>query len=148
MSQVRSALLYEDIFRVQAVNPEGKKFENVSRLVCRGVTFEMDLVIDIHSEIYPLKLRDEFTLALASTLDLEGKPDEEKFNQSGKLTLLDKYDYCMHGKVFSYEHVGELKVAVYVSYGGMLMKLVGDQRHLQSLELDTKVYCLLRKRGQ
>ena len=140
-----TAILFEDRFRVNAVNPEGKKFENVSRVVARGLTWEMDLVIDVHSELYPVKSRDEFTLSLASTLDIQGKPDDDTYNQSGSITLMGKYDYCMHGKIFSYEHVGESKVAVYISYGGLLMKLVGDQRHLQSLELDSRVYALMRK---
>ena len=142
---LRSAVLFEDVFKVDALNPEGKKFENVSRVVAKGLTYEMELVVDVHAELYPIKTKDEFTMALASTLDLQGNPDDDTYNQSGELTLLDKFDYCMHGKIFSYEHVGESKVAVYISYGGLLMKLVGDQRHLQSLELDSRVYALMRK---
>jgi len=134
-----SNILYEDVFNIEDINPEGKsstQFHNVGRVIAKGATYEMDLVIDIQTELFPLKIGDKFTLALASTLDLEGKPDDGTFDQSGKPTLLDKFDYGMHGKVFRYEHEGEHRVAVYVSYGGMLMKLVGDQRHLNAIELD------------
>ncbi len=34
---------------------------------------------------------------------------------------------------------------VYVSYGGLLMKIVGDQRALSALELDSMVYCLIKR---
>ena len=34
---------------------------------------------------------------------------------------------------------------VYVSFGGLLMRLRGDPRHLQKLQLDSRVYLLMRK---
>lgn len=82
----------------------------VSRIIARGVTYEMELVIDIQTELYPLKTKDKFTLALASTLDMSGKPDDGRFNQSGEATLLDKFDYGMHGKVFRYDLIGDHRV--------------------------------------
>ena len=36
-------------------------------------------------------------------------------------------------------------VELYVSFGGLLMRLKGDARHLAKLSLDTRVYLLLRK---
>ena len=77
--------LHEDIFVVTKVNPEGKKFERVNRLLCKGQTFETELVIDIASEVYSLKEGEKFTLVLASTLNLSGKPDEDTYNQDGKV---------------------------------------------------------------
>mmetsp|Transcript_2028 Transcript_2028/g.3617 ORF Transcript_2028/g.3617 Transcript_2028/m.3617 type:complete len:110 (+) Transcript_2028:367-696(+) len=105
----------------------------------------MDLVIDIQCEIFPMKLKERFNFALASTLDMEGKPDDGTYNQSGEPTLLDKFDYGMHGKVFKYEYEGEHRIAIYASYGGLLMKLVGDQRNLNNIELDSRVYCLIKR---
>ncbi|GBG27476.1 DNA-directed RNA polymerases I, II, and III subunit rpabc3 [Hondaea fermentalgiana] len=146
----RSGILFEDTFEVKDVNPKGKsstQFKNVSRIVARGATFEMDLVVDIQSELFPMAMNERFTLALASTLDMDGKPDDGTYNQSGAPTLLDKFDYGMHGRVFSYEYVGEgeHRVAIYASYGGLLMKLVGDQRKLNTIDLDTRIYCLLKR---
>ena len=34
---------------------------------------------------------------------------------------------------------------VYVSFGGLLMRLRGDSKHLQKLVLDTRIYLLMRK---
>jgi hypothetical protein len=56
-----------------------------NRLVCRGQTYETELFIDVASEIYNLKEGDHFTMTLASTLRLDGKPDEDTYNQDGKV---------------------------------------------------------------
>jgi len=37
------------------MNPGGKNFEKVSRYVCKGITYDLDLVIDIASKQFPLK---------------------------------------------------------------------------------------------
>lgn len=83
---------------------------SVSRIVARGLTYEMELVIDIQTELYPLRTTDKFTMALASTLDMSGKLDDGTYNQTGEATLLDKFDYGMHGKVFRYDLVGDHRV--------------------------------------
>ena len=38
-------LLCEDIFHIRALNENGKMFERVNRLHCKGTTFEVDLVL-------------------------------------------------------------------------------------------------------
>jgi DNA-directed RNA polymerase I, II, and III subunit RPABC3 len=38
-----------------------------------------------------------------------------------------------------------VKVEIYISFGGLLMLLVGDPRKLQNLEVDASVYLLMRK---
>jgi|EP00624_Nannochloropsis_granulata_P005729 hypothetical protein len=49
---------------------------------------------------------------------------------------MDQYDYVTYGKVFKIESVAsggvggnkEPKVAIMISFGGLLMKLSGDQK--------------------
>ena len=62
-----------------------KRCDPVTRVVCKGVSYELELTLDINSEVYRLRQNEKFTLALVSTLDLEGKPDDGTFNQSGKV---------------------------------------------------------------
>jgi hypothetical protein len=57
----------------------------VNRLVCKGEAFEADLIIDVASEVYNLREGDKFTLTLAGTLRLDGKPDDDYFNQDGQV---------------------------------------------------------------
>lgn len=84
-------LLHDDIYEVVTVNPEGKKFERVNRLVCKGQTYETDLTLDIASEVYNLKEGDKVAFAIATTLRLDGKPEEDTFNQDGKVRLVDEW---------------------------------------------------------
>ena len=44
-----------------------------------------------------------------------------------------------------YQDQPKAPVELYVSFGGLLMRLKGDARHLAKLSLDTRVYLLLRK---
>ena len=79
-------LLHDDIYEVVKVNPDGKKFERVNRLVCKGQTYETDLTLDIASEVYSLRDGEKFAFAIANTLRLDGKPDEDTYNQDGKVS--------------------------------------------------------------
>jgi DNA-directed RNA polymerase I, II, and III subunit RPABC3 len=61
---------------------------------------------------------------------------------------MDRFDYVMYGKVFKYKDTsagGQLRVEVYVSFGGLLMQLTGDPKKLKVIELDKHVYLLMRK---
>jgi DNA-directed RNA polymerase I, II, and III subunit RPABC3 len=64
--------------------------------------------------------------------------------------LMASYDYVMSGKVFKYadnSSAGSVRVEVYVSFGGLLMKLVGDPSKLEVLTIDSRIFLLMRKLG-
>lgn len=63
----------------------------VNRIVARSENYEMDLVLDINSQLYKLLNQDKFVLVLASTLNPDGTPDSNEFNQSGEPSLMDNY---------------------------------------------------------
>jgi DNA-directed RNA polymerase I, II, and III subunit RPABC3 len=142
---VRSWQLFEDLFVVTKLNPEGKKFDKVNRLVARAETHEVDLTLDVASDHCALREADRFTLTLASTLDPSGRPDDGSWDPSGGESLLDRYDYGMAGKVFKAEAAGADRMSLVASFGGLLMLLQGEQRHLAHIELDSRVYCLIRR---
>lgn len=73
-----SGVLFEDIFNVKDMDPEGKKFDRVSRLHCESESFKMDLILDINSWLYPMELGDKFRLVLATTLREDGYPGKSK----------------------------------------------------------------------
>jgi DNA-directed RNA polymerase I, II, and III subunit RPABC3 len=85
------------LFKVVAVDADGKRFDRVSRLQCRSERSDTDLELDINIDLYPLDRGDRFTLALHKTLALDGTPDDGTFDQSSTATLADKYDYVMYG---------------------------------------------------
>lgn len=107
------------------------------------------MTLDVHSELFKVSVRDKFSFMLASTLSLDGSaPSSEYVANAGndKGSLADKFDYVMHGQVFEIKALsGGAQVDVIVSFGGLLMSLKGDTRHLKRLELDSKLYLLMRK---
>jgi DNA-directed RNA polymerase I, II, and III subunit RPABC3 len=108
-------------------------------------TNQVDLIIDVQSELYRLKTKEKFTLALASTLDLTGKPDPKSWNPSNEPSLLDKYEYGMYGKIFKVDPADNSRVVIYVSHGGLMMKITGDSSKLREVKQDERVYTLLRR---
>lgn len=130
---------------MQEVDKDGQVFHNVSRIKAQSMTSQVDLVIDIQCELYRLKTKDKFTVALSATLDLSGRPDEKRFNHTGEPSLLDKYDYGMYGRVYKSDQLDNSKVAIYVSHGGLLMKITGDARNLTEVTQSDHVYTLLKR---
>ncbi|XP_075482902.1 DNA-directed RNA polymerases II, IV and V subunit 8B-like isoform X3 [Primulina tabacum] len=67
--------LFEDIFQVEALDPDDKIFDKASRIAARSEQFDMLLHLDVNTEIYPMYVGDKFMMVLASTLNLDGTPD-------------------------------------------------------------------------
>ncbi|KAI2489795.1 RNA polymerase subunit 8 [Fragilaria crotonensis] len=147
MESSAKVTLFEDIFEVTELNPDGKKFERVNRLAATGTTFECDLLLDINSEIYNVRDGEKITLVLASTLHLDGSPaDHFSFiPNSTEPSLADNYEYVMHGRIFDMKYLKDNAVVIAASFGGLLMRLTGDQRHLANILPDTRLYLLLKK---
>ena len=143
--------LFEDIFEIHSLNPEGKKFERVNRLSASGTTFETDLLLDYNCQIYNhLYEGNKMTVVLASTLNLDGSPDDHtSYNPAlahkKEMTLADSYDYVMHGRVFDISYKSGGVVVIAISFGGLLCRLTGDQRHLSSILPDMRLYILVKK---
>eukprot|EP00696_Hemimastix_kukwesjijk_P017621 gnl/Hemi2/6306_TR2161_c0_g10_i1.p1 gnl/Hemi2/6306_TR2161_c0_g10~~gnl/Hemi2/6306_TR2161_c0_g10_i1.p1 ORF type:complete len:146 (-),score=56.79 gnl/Hemi2/6306_TR2161_c0_g10_i1:40-477(-) len=144
-----STILFEDIFDVKDIDPDKKRFDRVSRLVCKSENYEMELVLDVNIQIYPMEINQKFSFALASSVSLDGDPDTGTYIQNRGPSLLDKYEYAMYGKVFKCEEEKKsgynVRLCVLASFGGLLMRLVGDPRNLQSIELDQRIYLLMRR---
>ncbi|WOK99995.1 DNA-directed RNA polymerases II, IV and V subunit 8B [Canna indica] len=142
-------LLFEDIFILTRLDPDGKKFDKVSRIEAQSEQFDMYMQLDVNTEIYPLHVGDKFAMVLAPTLSLDGTPDTGYFMQGGRRSLADKFEYVMHGKLYkvSAEASAEpnVKVEIYASFGGLLMMLKGDPSNAAHLEMDQRLFLLIRK---
>lgn len=147
MESSAKVTLFEDIFEVTALNPDGYKFDRVNRVQATGTTFECQLLLDMNCEIYHIKEGEKFTLVLASTLHLDGSPaDHTSYTHiQSEATLADNYEYVMHGRVFDMSYKKDGTVVIAISFGGLLMQLVGDQRHLTSILPDQRLYLLVKK---
>lgn len=160
-----SGTLFEDMFAVDALNINGKKFERVNRLHCKSSMFEVDMVLDTNSELFDIKSGERCVALFTSSLT--GAAEGSSYNPSAyaNSTLLDEFDYAMHGRVFGIKHISQtgaggsagaaaatdrgsaqrLHVEVQISFGGLLCRLRGEQAQLGGFEMDMMVYILLRK---
>ncbi|CAH2033508.1 unnamed protein product [Thlaspi arvense] len=147
VGMANNIILFEDIFVVDKLDPDGKKFDKVTRVEARSHNLEMFMHLDVNTEVYPMAVGDKFTLAMAPTLNLDGTPDTGYFTPGAKKTLADKYEYIMHGKLYKItERDGKTpKAELYVSFGGLLMLLQGDPAHISHFELDQRLFLLMRK---
>ncbi|RWS30191.1 DNA-directed RNA polymerases I: II: and III subunit RPABC3-like protein [Leptotrombidium deliense] len=117
-----AGVLFEDIFDVKDMDPEGKKFD-------RG---------------------DKFRLVVASTLREDGYPDDGEWNPNdSSSSRADSFEYVMYGRIYKIEGddgTGDAtRLAAYVSFGGLLMRLQGDPNNLHGFEIDKPVYLLMKK---
>ncbi|KAL4753697.1 hypothetical protein BDW72DRAFT_168413 [Aspergillus terricola var. indicus] len=141
-------LLFEDTFTVTGVNQE--KYDRVSRLTCTSSDSQTTFTLDINSELYPCTTGESLSMALASTLSLDGKDDGAKTGWRevgmGEQTLANDYDYVCHGKVYRFEEASDSpgNMAAFVSFGGLLLYLEGPYKKLAPLRIDY-VYLLLKK---
>lgn len=124
--------LLEETFEVLDVNPNGKKFNKVDRIVCHGMNCNVNLILDLYSEVYKLKVNDKFDLVLVDTCNTE----DESF----------AYEYVMHGKVFQIKFFHDRKkCAIFISFGGLLMSLKGDASCFEKFEADRNVYLCIKR---
>ncbi|KAL1361908.1 hypothetical protein HN51_010218 [Arachis hypogaea] len=140
-------VLFDDIFRVEKLNPDDKKyFDKVTRIEARSERFDMFMHLDINSEVYPLKVGQKCALLLVPTLNLDGTPDTGYYIGGNRHSLADNFEYVMHGKLYKItEDSTRENVEVLISFGGLLMMMKGDPSHCNKFELDQKLYLLMRK---
>ncbi|KAH8997628.1 hypothetical protein EDB92DRAFT_1440541 [Lactarius akahatsu] len=157
MASLTSNIVFDDIFVIKKINPDGKKFDRVSRLHAVSKNYSMDLTLDYNSEIFPLNNGQDVALALASSLargpagSQEGAEEEDRDRDvwrpdaKGRRGLEDDYGYVMYGRVYRFDPgTGEV-VTAYASFGGMLMSLTGSFRHMTNIVLGDPVFLLMRK---
>ncbi|KAF7436978.1 DNA-directed RNA polymerases I, II, and III subunit RPABC3 [Pleurotus ostreatus] len=158
MTAVASNIVFDDIFTINAIDKEGKKFDRVSRLYAHSKNYDMDLTLDYNVELFPLREEQNFALALSSSLargegpantgaEDGGDKDLDVWRPDGKgrRGLEEDYDYVMYGKVYKFDGGTSEVVTAYISFGGLLMSLTGSFRHMTSIVLGDPVYLLMRK---
>ncbi|KAJ7785990.1 hypothetical protein B0H16DRAFT_1488831 [Mycena metata] len=162
MASATSSIVFDDIFTINAIDKEGKKFDRVSRLYAHSKNYDMDLTLDYNIELFPLQSDQSFALALASSLarggpqaaagaDGTAEEAEDKDRDvwrpdgKGRRGLEEDYEYVMYGKVYKFDSGTTEIVTAYASFGGLLLSLTGSFRHMTSIVLGDPVYLLMRK---
>jgi DNA-directed RNA polymerase I, II, and III subunit RPABC3 len=161
MSSAVKNYVFDDLFQINDSNPDGPKFDRVSRLFCSSENVQ--LILDINTQLYPMAIGEKFRLALAFTLRNDGLADEGEYDPSvgqfirvylhslfqNQSSAMKIFQYIMHGRIYRVE--GEdagaeaSKTNIYISFGGLLMRLQGEASALSELEVDKTIYLLIKK---
>jgi DNA-directed RNA polymerase I, II, and III subunit RPABC3 len=80
-----TATIFEDLFEVTKLNPDGKKFDRCDRVISTGEAYEIELFLDVASELYQLRVGDKFSMTLTSTLNPDGTPDSDEYSPDYKV---------------------------------------------------------------
>merc|ERR1712137_202003 len=138
--------LFQEYFTVKDIDKDGKAFDKVSRLHCEGD--DVKLTVDINMDIYPVRLNDEFRVTIASTLSPGDSAETGEFNPHlQESSLFQENEYIMFGRVFKTKPENP-NIAIYASFGGLLMQLFGDPANLKeivSLDTNANIYLLMHK---
>ncbi|KAF8506935.1 RNA polymerase [Russula emetica] len=157
MASSKSGIVFDDIFEIDGIDTEGKKFDRVSRLNAKSKNYAMKLTLDYNCEIFPLEIGQNVVLALASslardpTVSQDGTVEEDRDRDvwrpdgKGRRGFEDDYDYVMYGRVYRFDPGTDDVVTAYASFGGLLMSLTGSFRHMTNIVLGDPVFLLMRK---
>ncbi|KAM0755949.1 DNA-directed RNA polymerase II subunit H [Meredithblackwellia eburnea MCA 4105] len=144
--QSSSSFLFNDTFTISSVDKDGKKFDRVSRVNGKSSNHDMDLTLDVNSDLLPLQPSATFSFALASSLLPDGQKEGEGGWRAGvEGGLADDWDYVMYGKVYKFDEDTQDRVTAYASFGGLLMALSGSYRHITGVTVGEYVYLLIRQ---
>ncbi|KXS12092.1 RNA polymerase [Gonapodya prolifera JEL478] len=152
----KGAVFLRETLHVDALDKDGKKFDRVSRISGRTKDSDLDVSIDVNTEIYPVKPGDDYSLALAHSLVAAGSSSGSSYasdpsqawrdvGKGDRKTLADDYDYVMGGRVFKFEDAGKDRVSLLISYGGLLMSIEGPPRYFSGVSKGQTVYLMMRK---
>lgn len=144
-----SSTLFDDIFAVTDVDPG--RYNKVSRIEASSTTQEQcKLSLDINTDLFPVQLQEQLTVTIASFLGVDEGANDSSATRSwrppppGERSLADDYDYVMYGTAYKFEEVSKELIAVYYSFGGLLMRLEGNYRSLNNVKQEN-AYLLIRR---
>lgn len=143
-----ATFIFDDVFLLKTY-PYDQKFEKVSRVSGLTEQFNVAIELDINTDIYPVQVNERFKFSLSRTLDIGGRPDTGEYdpmlNTRMKPSLADDFDYVMYGKTYKVSADSQTSTSVYVSFGGLLLKMTGNPKNMPDVEPDTRLYLLMKK---
>lgn len=142
--------ILEEKFKVKCVNPDGRKYQRVSRIECVSQESDTVIIVDINSDVYPVAPNEALTIGLARTLNPSGEEERSDVYDHTvyhRDTIMSAYDYVMHGKVYNCNTDVKAveKIEILVSFGGLLMKINGTQPYLRDVQFNRNYYLLIKK---
>lgn len=147
-------MIFEDSFVVCSV--DNSRFERAGRIAMESKTMRNKMELDINNIIYPVKVDDTLQVALTDNITpLDNRKSLKNFADHDErilgASIMDQYEYVMFGKVYKKadkkgDKTSDVTCTVFVSYGGLLMKLDSEEYDaLKDLHVNDSIYLLMRK---
>ena len=73
-------LMFDEIFVVDQLNPDGKKFMMTDRINCTSEAGNLDLILDVHSELFKVDVAAKFRMVIVPTFREDGLPDDDEYD--------------------------------------------------------------------
>ncbi|KAL8100984.1 DNA-directed RNA polymerases II and V subunit 8A-like [Apium graveolens] len=139
---------FDDVIKVDRLDADGKKYDKVSRIEAQSEQLNMQLQLDVNTELCPVRVGDKFRMVLVDTINEDGSAVTSLLPKGNGKSLVDKFEYVMHGLLYKLSDdesgANPEKVAC-VSFGGLLLMLKGDATKMEKLELHKKYFLCMRK---
>ncbi|GAA0175028.1 DNA-directed RNA polymerase [Lithospermum erythrorhizon] len=141
---------FDDIIEVSNEDVLEKKYDKVSRIAAHNQDGDVEILLEVNTELYPIQKEEKLRMLLSHTLYADGSAVTSHFPKEKQRSLADKFEYVMHGLTYKMtldpkESAGALKVEVYISFGGLQLMLKGPVEKMSKFKVDQKLFVLLRK---
>uniref|UniRef100_A0A7E4UX57 DNA-binding protein n=1 Tax=Panagrellus redivivus TaxID=6233 RepID=A0A7E4UX57_PANRE len=73
-------LNFDEMFIVKEINAEGKKFAMTDRLTCKSESDAIELLLDVHSELFKAEVGTKFRAVIVNTFREDGLPDDDEYD--------------------------------------------------------------------
>ncbi|KAM3141899.1 hypothetical protein pb186bvf_005985 [Paramecium bursaria] len=138
--------LIDEYFKVEDIDNAGQFFKRVSRIKAKSKSGEVDMELDVNVDIYPMEKGGEYRVSIVRSLgDYQMDQGKYKPEFAQMKTEMDKFQYAMYGRVFKILKDQNKMISVFVSFGGLILKLSGKSEELDKFQDDHRVYLLMRK---
>ncbi|KAG9390281.1 RNA polymerase Rpb8 [Carpediemonas membranifera] len=119
--------------------PVVQHFDRVTRYELTSVQGSDVMLLDVNSDLYPLKNGTSYRIRVSSVPDFNTNKDLEILQQEQSAM-----EYAMAGTIFRFEIAdgteADRACTVYASFGGLIMELRSTLNTLNSFAMDQKVY--------
>lgn len=140
-------IYFEDNLKIDSLDKNGKVFDRITRIEGTALDSKCKIILDVNSEIYKVSKDKMYSILITKSLYPDGNLSNT-FNYEmylKKNSLMENYDYVMNGKVFKLTEEADQQIGVHISFGGLIMGIIGDKMQLTSLNVDERVYFLMKK---
>ncbi|EAS03759.1 RNA polymerase rpb8 (macronuclear) [Tetrahymena thermophila SB210] len=122
------AILVDDTFIASNIIKE-PKYVRTWRVILNNETLSIE--IDINFDLFPMEQDKKYQVILTQSF----LPEYKK-----------SFSYAMYGKIFKIDLEQDQYQSIYISYGGLVMKMRGKLNDMsQSIKNETRCYILLRQ---